>query len=104
VPVAAQRRLLGGGKAMRTIIAGLLSVGLIASLASPSDAAPKKRYYQYSNSYAQKYPGATPRQLRNAWAYDNPGHYYEMDSNAFPVGSRGWWEMKRLEGSGRMRH
>jgi len=27
----------------------------------------------------------------------------EMDSNAFPVGSRGWWEMKRIEGGGRVR-
>jgi len=26
-----------------------------------------------------------------------------MDSNAFPVGSRGWWEMKRIEGGGRVR-
>jgi hypothetical protein len=99
-----RRRFRGGGKAMRAIIAVLLSVSLVAFLASPSDAASKKRYYQYSGGYAQKYPGATPRQLRNAWAYDNPGHYYEMDSNAFPVGSRGWWEMKRLEGSGRMRN
>ena len=90
---------------MKTIIARLLSVGLVVVLAGPSDAASKKRYryYYYSDSYAQRYPSATPRQLRNAWAYDNAGHYYETDSNAFPVGSRGWWEMKRLEGGGRIR-
>jgi hypothetical protein len=90
---------------MRTIIATLLSVGLVIVFAGPTDAARKKRYYYSSpyNSYAQKYPGATPRQLRNAWAYDHAGNYYEMDSNAFPVGSRGWWEMKRLEGTGRVR-
>jgi hypothetical protein len=89
---------------MRTIIASLLSVGLVVVFAGPSDAASKKRYgYSYYGGFAQKYPSATPRQLRNAWAYDNAGHYYETDSNAFPVGSRGWWEMKRLEGGGRIR-
>ena len=90
---------------MRTIIASLLSVGFFVVLTDPSDAASKKRYYYSSpyNSYAQRYPGATPRQLQNAWAYDHAGHYYETDSNAFPVGSRGWWEMKRLEGGGRIR-
>jgi hypothetical protein len=87
---------------MRTIIAGLLSVGLVVVLAGPSDAASKKRNpYYYSDSYAQSYPSATPRQLQNAWAYNHPGHYYEMDSNAYPVGSSGWWEMKRLEGNRR---
>jgi hypothetical protein len=89
---------------MRTIIASLLSVGLVVVLAGPSDAASKKRYgYYYYGGLAQRFPSATPRQLRNAWAYDNAGHYYETDSNAFPVGSRGWWEMKRLEQGGRIR-
>jgi hypothetical protein len=89
---------------MRTLIVGLvvgfLSVGIVAVSANTSDAASKKgnRYY-YSDSYSQRFPSATPRQRQNAWAYDHPGHYYEMDSNAFPVGSSGWWEMKRLEGS-----
>ena len=85
---------------MKTIIASLLCAGLVVVLAGPSDAASKKRYrtYHYAGS-AEKYPSATPRQRQNAWAYDHPGHYYEMDSNAFPVGSSGWWEMKRLEGS-----
>jgi hypothetical protein len=87
---------------MRTIIATLLAAGFVVVLAGPSDAASKKRYYGYG-SLASKYPGATPRQLRNAWAYDHAGHYYETDSNAFPVGSRGWWEMKRLEQGGRIR-
>lgn len=89
---------------MRTIIASLLFVGLVVVLAAPSDAASKKRYgTYYYGALSQKFPSATPRQLRNAWAYDHAGHYYEMDSNAFPVGSRGWWEMKRLENSGRIR-
>jgi len=86
---------------MRTIVASVLAFGLVVAFAGPSAAASKKRYRTY-DSYAQKYPFATPRQLQNARAYDRGGTYYEADSNAFPVGSRGWWEMKRLEG-GRFR-
>jgi len=86
---------------MRAVFATLLSLGLVVAFAGPSAAASKKRYYYASPS--NSYGGATRRQQRNAWAYNHPGHYYEMDSNAFPVGSRGWWEMKRLEGSGRTR-
>jgi hypothetical protein len=87
---------------MRAIIAGLLCVGLVTISADTSDAASKKKR-RYYDSYALKYPYATPRQLKNARAYDNGG-YYEADSNAHPVGSRGWWEMKRLEGNtGRFR-
>ena len=87
---------------MRTIIASLLSLGLVVVLAGPSDAASKKRYrtYYYDGGIAQRYPSATPRQLQNAWAYDHAGHYFETDPKAFPVGSRGWWEMKRLEEGG----
>ena len=91
---------------MKPTIASLLSVGLVVVLTSPSEAASRKRspyYYSYSYSYAERFPSATPRQRHNAWAYNNAGHYYEMDSNAFPVGSRGWWEMKRIEGGGRVR-
>ena len=87
---------------MRTIITGVLTVGLAVVATGPSDAASKKRYYYY-NSYSQKYPYATPRQLQNARAYDHAGQYFEVDSNAFPVGSRGWWEMKRLEDGSRRR-
>lgn len=87
---------------MRTIIIGVMAISLAVVLAGPSDAASKKRY-RYYDGYSQKYPYATPRQLRNARAYDRGGQYYEMDSNAFPVGSRGWWELKRLEGGDRRR-
>jgi hypothetical protein len=87
---------------MRTIIISLLSAGLVVVLANPSDAASRKRN-GYSNSYAQRFPSATSPQRQNAWAYNHSGHYYEMDSNAFPVGSHGWWEMKRIEGGGRVR-
>jgi len=50
----------------------------------------------------KKYPSATQRQLRNARAYDR-GAYFEQDSNAHPVGSRGWWELKERESGDRLR-
>jgi hypothetical protein len=84
---------------MRAIIAGLLSVGLLSISVDTSDAGGKK-HRRYYDSYSMRYPYATPRQLRNAKAYDNGG-YYEVDSRAHPIGSRGWWEMKRLEGNDR---
>jgi hypothetical protein len=93
-----RRKTIAMEPTMKTLIVGLLSVGLVAVSANTSDAASKK-YRRSYESHAEKYPSATPRQRQNAWAYDHPGHYYEMDSNAFPVGSSGWWEMKRLEGS-----
>jgi hypothetical protein len=86
---------------MRAIIAGLLSLGLVSVSADTSDAARKKQRRTY-DGYSQMYPSATPRQLKNARAYDNGG-YFEADSNAHPVGSRGWWEMRRLEGNDRFR-
>jgi hypothetical protein len=87
---------------MRAIIIGLLAASIVGISADVSDAASKKKHRSY-DSYSQRFPSATPRQLKNARAYDNGG-YYEMDSNAHPVGSRGWWELKRLEdGRGRFR-
>jgi len=82
---------------MRRVIAGLLSALLLVTVTGTASA--KKQHRNY-DSYSAKYPGATPRQLRNARAYDR-GEYYEMDSNAHPVGSRSWWELKEREGNGR---
>ena len=62
---------------------------------------PRKQPRQ-SDGYARKYPHATQRQLRNARAYDR-GEYFEQDSNAHPVGSRGWWELKERESGDRLR-
>ena len=87
---------------MRAIIVGILAVGLVSISAHTSDAGRKKHHHHYYDGYALRYPSATPRQLKNARAYDR-GQYYEMDSNAHPVGSRSWWELKNLEGSRRFR-
>jgi hypothetical protein len=90
-----------GDALMRTIIVPMLSVGLLVGFLVAAQAEPrihKKQQRQY-DSYARKYPSATPRQLRNARAYDR-GEYFEQDSNAHPVGSRGWWELKERESGG----
>jgi len=86
---------------MRTIIAGVLSVGLMLAVTGTDHAEAKsKKHRRHDDGYAQRYPSATPRQLQNARAYDR-GEYYEMDSNAHPVGSRGWWDLKEREGGNR---
>jgi len=86
---------------MKTIISGVLCIGLVIAFAGTSDAASNaKKHRRNYDSYAQKYPYATPRQLQNARAYDR-GEYYEQDSNALPVGSRAWWEQKDREGNRR---
>jgi hypothetical protein len=83
------------------IITGILSAGLVVALAGTASAETNRQKYRRDyDSYAYKYPNATPRQLRNARAYDR-GEYYEQDSNAHPVGSRAWWELKEREGGSR---
>ncbi len=86
---------------MRTIIAAVLTAGLLVALGGADGAEAKtKKRLRHADGYAQRYPSATPRQLQNARAYDR-GEYYEMDSNAHPVGSRGWWDLKEREGGNR---
>jgi len=86
------------------MIAGFLSLALLASLAAVNgaDARAAKKPRRHDDSYARKYPSVTQRQLRNARAYDR-GDYFEQDSNAHPVGSRGWWELKERESGDRFR-
>ena len=89
---------------MRKIIAGMLSVALLSSVAvaNGAEARAAKKSPRHDDGYARKYPSATQRQLRNARAYDR-GDYFEQDSNAHPVGSRGWWELKERESGDRFR-
>ncbi len=84
---------------MKRIIIGVVSAALMVAAAGPVSAKNSKKHHEQYDSYAAKYPSATRRQLKNARAYDN-GEYYEMDSNAHPVGSRGWWELKERERGG----
>jgi hypothetical protein len=88
----------------RIVIAATLSLAFAGLLfgADGSEARSYKKQRRQFDSYAQKYPLATQRQLRNARAYDR-GDYFEQDSNAHPVGSRGWWELKERESGDRLR-
>jgi hypothetical protein len=87
---------------MQAIIAAVLSALLAIASSSGAAAGDNKRRHRHTDSYAQKYPTASQRQLRNARAYDR-GEYFEQDSNAHPVGSRGWWELKERESGDRLR-
>ena len=79
---------------MRTIIAGLLSAGLLVALPSAASA----DHARHTDSYSEMYPSATPRQLQNLRAYERGGEYYETDPDAVPFGSRVWWENKGRQG------
>jgi len=87
---------------MQAIIAAVLAAGLAIAGSSGAVAGDNKRRHRQPDNYAHKYPSATQRQLRNARAYDR-GEYFEQDSNAHPVGSRGWWELKERESGDRLR-
>jgi hypothetical protein len=87
---------------MQAIIAAVLAAGLAIAGSSAAAAGDNQRRHRHTDSYAQKYPSASQRQLRNARAYDRGG-YFEQDSNAHPVGSRGWWELKERESGDRLR-
>jgi hypothetical protein len=84
---------------MRRIVVSVLSSLLVATvlpgMATARDDAKKQR--REYDKYAAMYPDATRRQLRNARAYDR-GEYYEMDSNAHPIGSPSWWAVREREG------
>jgi hypothetical protein len=86
------------------VVATTLSLafaGLVLGAAG-SEARSYKKQPRQSDRHAKTYPYATQRQLRNAEAYDR-GDYFEQDSNAHPVGSRGWWELKERESGDRLR-
>jgi hypothetical protein len=87
---------------MRTIIATLLSAAALVALAGTdiATAASKKKKRSTCDTYCQRYPSATPRQLKNARAFDKGGEYFEQDPNAHPVGSRSWWYLKERDGGG----
>ena len=86
---------------MKTIVAGVLSAALVLAIAGPANAADKRnKNRQDYDSYAQRYPFATPRQLQNLRAYER-GEYYETYSDALPVGSKAWFEQKEREGGDR---
>ena len=83
---------------MKTILIGLVSAACLLSLAGSASAATPRNHDRSCDSYCQRFPSATARQLKNARAYDRGGEYFEQDPNAHPVGSRGWWYLKERDG------
>jgi hypothetical protein len=89
---------------MRIPAALLLSAAVVMTAAGAAEAAKKRKHHRgQCDVYCQRYPSATPRQLKNARAYDRGGEYWEQDPNAHPVGSPGWWYLKEREGRGGLR-
>jgi hypothetical protein len=85
---------------MKTITM-MLALGVaIPVMGTDASAAPKRKYTS-CDSYCQRFPDATPRQLKNARAFNRGGEYYESDSRAHPLGSRSWWYVRELEGGRR---
>lgn len=82
---------------MKAAIASLMSaVLLLIAYVGTADAKTRGNKQRHNDSYARKYPSATPRQLKNLRAYER-GDYYEHLSSALPVGSKPWFEEKERE-------
>ena len=86
---------------MKTIVAGVLSATLVLAIAGAATAGEKRnKNCQHYDSYAQRYPSATPRQLQNLRAYER-GEYYETLFGC-PAGRQSpWFEQKEREGGDR---
>lgn len=86
---------------MRTLIAGLVSAGLLVAFAGTSFAQSRHVQHRQSGPYTYSPSVITDAQRwQNERAYER-GDYYEHDSNAFPVGSKGWFDQKESEGADR---
>lgn len=81
---------------MRMLVAGLVSAGLLAALASPSLAAGTKRHRQV---YKDNSPSAIAERQRHARTFDE-SEYYEHNLNKIPLGTRAWWDQYDRERGG----
>jgi hypothetical protein len=80
------------------IVAVMVALGVAIPVIGAGEAsATPQRKYSSCDSYCQRFPEASPRQLKNARAFDRGGEYYESGSNNHPVGSRSWWYLRDLE-------
>jgi len=82
---------------MRTLVAGLVSVGLLAVLATPSEAYSKKR--KRHHAYGYNSPSAIAERQRHARTFDET-QYYERELNKIPMGTRAWWDQLNRERGG----
>lgn len=84
---------------MRTLIAGLVSAGLLVAFTGASYAQSRHVQHRQPGSYYNSPSVITDAQRwQNERAYER-GDYYEHDSNDFPVGSKGWFDQKDSEGA-----
>ncbi len=82
---------------MRAAIVVMVLAALGAGLPAQLFAAERKqRTSQLEQELRWKYPSATPRQIRNAAAFERGG-YYEQLASEHPVGSRSWWILRDRE-------
>ena len=83
---------------MRTLIAGLVSAGLLVAFTGASYAQSRHVQHRQPGQYTNSPSVITDAQRwQNERAYER-GDYYEHDSNDFPVGSKGWFDQKDSEG------
>jgi hypothetical protein len=83
---------------MRNTLAAIAALLLVNWMVGTADAQSRRKAPRTYDSFAQRYPSATPRQLGNLRAYER-GEYYETLSEALPAGSRPWFEQKEREGN-----
>jgi hypothetical protein len=78
---------------MKTIVACLGVLALVASLAAHADAA---TYKKEKRLYSSAYPKATNRSDQD----DSPYGYYEHRLESVRFGSRRWWSIFNEQGGG----
>ena len=85
---------------MRTLVAGLVSVGLLAAFATPSDAYSQKRKRHQAHGYNS--PSAIAQRQRHARTFDET-QYYERDLRKIPLGTQTWWDEQDRQGGSHRR-
>jgi hypothetical protein len=76
---------------MKTVVTALLSVALIAGLASAADAdnTKKRRYSDDGKYHGYRSPSSIAERQRHKSTFDET-EYYERDSNKIPLGTAAW--------------
>jgi hypothetical protein len=83
---------------MKAVVTALLSVVLVAGLASAADAdnTKKRRYSDEGRYHSHRSPSRIAERQRHKSTFDET-EYYERDSNKIPLGTAAWWRQKELE-------
>jgi hypothetical protein len=73
---------------MKTILTGLLSIGVLLVVSESTFA---------HGHYVDNSPSAIAARQRDARTFD-PTQYFEHDSRKIPIGTLEWWNQKAREG------